>query len=296
MESMTRRSTTFGAVIFAALAGLSGCKQKVLCPGLDVCGGSVVGDWVLDGNNPNSQSCMEDLYTPPADPRLQKGADVPAARTPIPEPALWDWCHRLVTGPGEMIIVTGGTPRFDNESAQVGAAMLHYDGSGTEGGFTLTTVLTGRFTMNFPPICMHSFGAADNAMGDVCTQLATFLSGQNLTRYKNISCGKDDPTDAFSGCDCTFDLNDVQASAGRYVSQSGGVLLHLPGNNFPESVSVCASADRLQLTGADGEYLFDRLGLRTLDMVRVTSNCTNMAQDIGELGVDCGGLCGTPCM
>jgi hypothetical protein len=150
MEPMTRRSTTFGALIFAALAGLSGCKQKVLCPALDACGGNVVGDWVLDFNNPNSQSCVEDLYTPPPDPRLQKGAMFPPPARPSPSPR-WDWCHRPHHRPRrQIIIVAGGTPRFDNESAQVGAAMLHYDGSG-HGGATPSRRSDGRFTMNFPP-------------------------------------------------------------------------------------------------------------------------------------------------
>jgi hypothetical protein len=58
-------------------------------------------------------------------------------------------------------------------------------------------------------------------------------------------------------------------SKGSVIQTSANELVHVPGNNFPEKVNFCLQGDRLQLTGADGQYLFDRLGLRTMDMLRV---------------------------
>src|SRR5689334_16428207 len=81
----------FGLVV----ALTAGCKQEVLCPALSDCGGAVPsGDYVLDMSH---ASCSEDLWIPPVDPRL-KGADLPAARTPFPEPAHFDWCQLIGTG------------------------------------------------------------------------------------------------------------------------------------------------------------------------------------------------------
>jgi hypothetical protein len=45
-------------------------------------------------------------------------------------------------------------------------------------------------------------------------------------------------------------------------------LLQLPFTNFPQRVTFCNQGDRLQLTGADGDYLFGQRGLRTLDLVK----------------------------
>src|SRR5882724_7178799 len=106
--------TPFLAVCGLVAALTSGCKQAVHCSELGACGGPVpLGTWTLTppvGAAPAHGSCIEDLYVPISDPRLVNGGDVPAARTPLPEPALYDWCDALVTSGGTAISTRDSIP------------------------------------------------------------------------------------------------------------------------------------------------------------------------------------------
>jgi hypothetical protein len=254
--------------LFAALA--TGCKQDPLCPALDSCGGAVpIGDWVL---SPGHGSCSEDLYVPATDTRLVMG-DLPAARTPPPEPALFDWCLLLVTGPGDSIQVK--PPRFYYESGPVGAASVRYD---DKKHFAAGITRTGTYTLDFPGYCMRAFGAMDKPadpvndpngpMVNVCKQLEVPLaaSGAGEGSYRNTTCDPN-PADP-AGCLCTFLVAETGGPSGAYSQLNGNTLLQLPGTNFPQKVTFCNKGDSLQLTGTDGEYLFDIRGLRTMDLVR----------------------------
>jgi hypothetical protein len=296
---MTRSATTTLATL-ATLAVpmlLTGCKQQVLCPALDSCGGQLpAGDsvWILDSGHP---SCSEDLYTPAPDPRLVQ-ADLPAARTPPPEPALYDWCLLLVTSPGDDIVAK--SPRFYYESGPIGAATIHYND--TTHHYIMSTTRTGTYTLDFPNFCMRAFGGQDTpsdpakpagSTGKVCDKLQVSLRAKAAVAFRNITC-QANPADPL-GCLCSFDVSDKQENVGAYSPANDGTILHLPGNNFPQTVSYCVQGNRLQLTGAGGEYLFDRLGLRTLDLVQATVNCTDHMQGPGEDGVDCGPACPILC-
>jgi len=288
-----RLATLPTVAILAAPMLMTGCKQQAQCPALDTCGGSIVGDWQLAAGH---ASCSEDTYVAPADPRLM-GGDLPVARTPPPEPALYDWCDLLVTGFGGIVhspplFYTASPTGFQGPAGVanyyvgglIGAATIHYDVDGT---YTLSTTRTGTFVLDFPSVCMRAFGAQDGnpinpavdpatmmlvdpTTGNVCQQLEFGLRKGGGTKYSNIGCQLD-PNDppAAAGCLCQFDLSDTQTSSGKYGVQ-GGTVQHLPGNNFPEYATFCSQGDQLQLTGADSVYLFDRVGLRTLDLVRFT--------------------------
>jgi hypothetical protein len=265
---------------------LTSCKQPALCPGLGDCGGALPAgksDWVL---NPSHPSCTEDLYTQPADPRLVN-AYLPAARTPIPEPTTYDWCLLLVTAPGDDIVAK--LPNLFTESPDVGAATLHLNTEDTS--FILSTTRTGRFRADFPAYCMRAFGAT----GDLCGRLTSTLTMKVPTKYKNISCTPN-PAER-NGCLCDFDLVEREESRGSYLS-GGGTMIYIPGNNFPQNVNYCLQGDTMNLTGADGTYLFDRLGLRTMSMQNLPTAagaCSNKVHDLGEDGVDCGPACPIMC-
>jgi hypothetical protein len=304
---MTRSATTKLALLstLATLAvpmSVTGCKQQVLCPALDSCGGDFpVGDWTLDPGHP---SCSEELYTPPADPRLVN-ADLPAARTPPPEPALYDWCDLLVAGsgvkvPDDDLVVK--PPNFFAESPPIGAATIHYD---TNRHYVMSTTRTGTFILDFPAYCMRAFGAVDTALdpaaapgstGTVCDKLQASIRAVAPAKVHNFTCQLD-PNDPAGqqGCLCQYDLSDRQESAGYVEPPVDSTMLHLPGNNFPENATYCVQGNQLQLTGTDGQYLFDRLGLRTLDLVKATVNCTDHMKGPGEDGVDCGPACPILC-
>ncbi len=295
---MIKRATTRLAKLatLATLAlpmAMTGCKQPSLCPGISVCGGDLpVGDWVLAAGHP---SCSDDLYTPAADPRLV-GGDLPAARTPPPEPALYDWCQLLVaTDAPDITNTVYKLPNLYAESAEVGAAVIHYS---ADRHFKISTTRTGTFTADFSAYCMRAFGAVDTPATSttpvvtVCQKLTASLNARVRAQYTNIGC-----SDYEGGCFCTFDLSDWQESSGIADAPSGGSMRHLFSNDFPQNVSYCASGDNLQLMASGGEYLFDRLGLRTLDLVRNTTpiDCTDHKQGYGEDGVDCGAACPVLC-
>lgn len=293
-QSQPRSSFQAGALAACALiAGLAGgCKQSVLCEELGDCGGNApIGDWLLSPGHP---SCSEDLYIPPTDTRLVMGDQV-VARTPTPEPALFDWCLLLVTHADNILTKP---PRFYYESGPIGAATVHY---GADGRYSAGLTRTGTYTLDFPTMCMRAFGAKDitdatGAVIPVCKQLEEPLraSGIGEGSYPNTTCipNKDDP----GGCLCAFDVTETGGSAGTYqVLEDGKTIMHLPGNNFPMKATFCNKGGSLELTGADGDYLFGQRGLRTLDLAPFVANCTDGVQGAGEDGVDCGGACPTAC-
>jgi hypothetical protein len=317
MTKSLTTTTAFSLTILALpLIGVGCFKQAPLCPPLDSCGGGLpVGDWTLDGTQPLSAACSEDLYTPPEDPRLVQ-ADLPAARVPPPTPALYDWCDLLVTTPNIPVAnptnpasqkpttnnsIVGRLPNFSFETFPIGAATIHYDASNK---YVLSTTRTGRYAIDFPAYCMREFGAVDtprdpNALpattGTVCQKLQDALPFIAPPIYENIACqpGTSDP----EGCVCGFDVADREVSSGTVGVNPNDTseMTHLPGNDFPEDVTYCVQTNRLELTGANGQYLFDRVGLRTLDMVKVTVNCTDGMRGPGEDGVDCGPACPMLC-
>jgi hypothetical protein len=296
MSRSTIRSSLAVCGVLATLATVTaGCKQPVMCEPLDDCGGAIpVGDWVLATG---TSSCTEEIYVAPPDPRLIQ-ADIPVARLPPPEPALFDWCELLVTGPGDDI-VTRAPPYLYTGVAPIGRVALHYE---ADGRYRLSTTRAGLYSIDYPWYCMRAFGGADKLAADgvttitVCEQLTKGLTAKVAKKYKNISCvpnGIDPP--AQTGCICSFDLQEVQESVGFYGATSARKIQHLPGNNFPQVATYCAQGNRLQLTGTDGAYLFDRVGLRTLDLVQTAANCEDGMQGPGEDGLDCGPGCDIMC-
>lgn len=282
-----------GCCALVAALGM-GCSQKPLCAELGACGGTPVGDWMLSANHP---SCSEDLYTPPADPRLDQG-DQPAARTPPIEEALYDWCDLLVTNGGQKVATV--EPTFSYENGTIGAAFIHYDPIGTNGSGTYTAALTrtGRYTIPFPALCIRQFGAT----GDVCSKLQAQLTSSSA--HKDILCQANSPADP-AGCICQFDVAVQSGGSGLYQQLSKNTLVHeltvqfpdkSPAAAFPQKVTFCSRGGTLQLTGADGGYLFDEPGLRTMDLAGTTLDCTDGLKGPNEDGVDCGLACPMACV
>jgi hypothetical protein len=305
-SSPTNYSPT-GSAVFALcglIAALSiGCAQKPLCPELGNCGGPLpVGAWALSPGHP---SCSEDLYNPPPDTRLVK-ADQPPARTTPPEVALYDWCDLLVTNGGLMIQTHPA--RFSFETGSIGAAWVRYDGAGN---YSAGITRTGTYIIDFPALCMREFGAMDNRPADpskdpngppvnICQQLQAQIVSTSTHRNTLCAQNPDDP----AGCLCRFDVSDTKAGAGSYRLRDAQTILHLvntslpdmaPLIDFPAAATFCNKGSSLELTGANGEYLFNEPGLRTLDLGSVMINCTDGVLGPGEEGVDCGAACGKAC-
>jgi hypothetical protein len=295
--------TPFLAVCGLVAALTPGCKQAVHCSELGACGGSVpLGTWTLTpavGAAPAHGSCIEDLYVPVSDPRLVNGGDVPAARTPLPEPALYDWCDALVTSGGTAISTRDAIPY--RESPPVAGASIRLS---PDGSFSAGITQTGTFVLDFPASCMREFGARDGLSidpmatppgppGDVCAQLQTKQrkAVADTGAYKNTTClpNSADP----GGCVCAFEDQETGGPSGYFSQKDSNTLQFETDKNFPNLVTYCNKGDSLELTGKDGEYLFGIRGLRTLNLA--ISNCMDGVKGPYEEGVDCGGQCPTPC-
>jgi hypothetical protein len=276
--------------VLATLAiGCDRFMQQPRCPVLGACGGAIpVGDWVL---RPGHPSCSEDIYVAPTDTRLVM-ADLPAARTPPPEPALFDWCDLLVTNGGNM--VQAHPPRFYYQDGQIGNASIHY---GADGHFSAGLTRTGTYTLDFPAYCMRAFGATDGRPADpqsdpngppvsLCKQLevAVRASGLGEGSYRNTTCDAN-PADP-QGCLCTFDVTETGGPTGTYQLLDSHTLLQLPFTNFPQRVTFCNQGDGLELTGADGDYLFGLRGLRTMSLTRAPAPQASMAIPAADAGSD----------
>ncbi len=295
----TTLSCVSGLALVLAAALTSGCSQKPACEELGSCGGPLpIGSWTL---KPGFGSCSEDLYDPAADTRLIGGAEVPAARTPPIEPAVYDWCDSLVTSSGTSIQTHAAN--FYAESAPVGAATIRID---PNGHWAAGITNTGTYVLDFPAICMREFGAMDGRSvdpsadppgppGDVCKQLQVPLaaSGKGNGADSNTTC-QVNPAD-LGGCLCAFDVSATGGPSGYYSQTSSNTIQFLPGTNFPLDVTYCNLGDSLELTGTDGEYLFGIKGLRTMHLAKVVPNCADGAAGPGEDGIDCGGSCPNAC-
>src|SRR5262249_49668487 len=123
------------------------------------------------------------------------------------------------------------------------------------------------------------FGAMDGKVADpvndpngplvgVCKQLQVpiGMSGTGEGSYQNTTCdpNPDDP----GGCLCTFDVTETAGPSGHYQLVDDHTIIHYSDRNFPQKATFCNTGDRLQLTGADGAYLFDQRGLRTFDLTK----------------------------
>jgi hypothetical protein len=269
LTSQSRHLMAVGAFI-AALT--SGCQQKPLCPELGNCGGpDPIGNWDLA---PGYPSCMEDLYAPASDLRLAK-PNVPPGRTPPPEPAVYDWCDQLVNGarPQSGQLAQYHQPGFYYESGQVGQANLRIN---QDGSYTLGSARTGIFLLEFPAKCVRMYGAMDglpivegdptSPVGGVCKQLEKPIadSGTGEGSYSNTICAPN-PNDP-GGCVCQFDVSETGGPSGPWKRINANTIEFILQKNFPSRATFCNKGGTLELTGADGDYLFGVKGLRTFKM------------------------------
>ena len=271
MKAMTTKALS-AVGLCALLAQLAACAQKPLCPELSDCGGPVpYGDWQLA---PGYGSCTEDLYVPPADTRLIKPT-VPAGRDPLPEPAVFDWCDLLITSGGTEI--QAQPPRFYYESGPIGSSDVRIN---MDGSFSASITRTGTYYLDFPAICMRQFGAGDNRIidpikdptgpsGNICQQLEKPVGASGLGEgsYRNTICIPN-PSDP-EGCLCRFDVTETGGPGGYFHVVNHNTLEFIPQMNFPGKVTYCNKGSYLELTAADGDYLFGQKGLRTFKLKNI---------------------------
>jgi len=262
-KPMTQRIAS-AVPMLALLASFTGCAQKPLCPELSSCGGpDPLGAWELA---PGYGSCTEDLYIPATDLRLAQNNKTPAL-VPPPEPAVYDWCDQLVASGGGKINLND--PNAYYESIQVGQASVKFLSDGT---YTAGMTKTGTFILDLPAACVRAFGARDglpidpndptSPTGNACKQIQKPVNDDftNSGAMFNTVC-EPNPQEP-QGCLCRFDVSSTGGPVGFWKRHNNTLTLNNQGN-FPTKIVFCNRGSELELTGADGDYLFGVKGLRT---------------------------------
>jgi hypothetical protein len=254
--------------LLALLALATGCAQKPACPELGSCGGpEPLGAWVLA---PGYPSCTEDLYIPLTDLRLAQNDKTPAMVAP-PEPAVYDWCDQLVASGSTMLNINDAIAY--TESVQIGQASVKFNPDGT---YTAGMTRTGVFVIDLPASCVRGFGAQDgrpinpqdpmSATGGVCQQLGYQLNTDytNSGAIFNTVCVAN-PKE-LDGCLCRFDVSSTGGPVGFWKRVNSNTLRLTNQSNFPSNITYCNRGSQLELTGANGDYLFGVKGLRTFKL------------------------------
>jgi hypothetical protein len=266
-KPMTQRIAS-AVPLLALLVLAAGCAQKPLCPELGSCGGpDPLGAWQLA---PGYPSCTEDLYVPQTDLRLAQNNKTPAL-VPPPEPAVYDWCDQLVaSGAGKINL---NDPAAYTESVQIGQASVKFNPDGT---YTAGMTRTGVFVLDLPAACVREFGARDglpidpndpmSPIGNVCQQIQKPVNDDftNSGAVFNTVCVPN-PQDP-QGCVCRFDASSTGGPVGFWKRLNTNTLELNNQANFPTKIVFCNRGSELELTGANGDYLFGVRGLRTFKL------------------------------
>jgi hypothetical protein len=262
------------------LAG--GCAEGDVCKALGACGGNPVGGWTL---KTGPASCQLPVYQPPRDIWLF-GRGAPVARQPPPEPAYSDQCHGLVYDSNREKPVSN-RPFFPSEEAPYGEARIKYT---DDGHYEASFVRTGVYALSFSRTCMRQYGSDAD-----CQTMEGFLNPMDGQDGEGTATKVQCKEGAEPGsCDCSFEPPAVKPDRGLYAI-TGSEITHYSQAHamFPAPATFCVKGDDLQLTGSRGLSLYNRAGLRTMELQRV--NCDDGEQGPGEEGVDCGLVCPNAC-
>jgi hypothetical protein len=108
-----------------------------------------------------------------------------------------------------------------------------------------------------------------------------------------MRCSEDDE----GGCLCEYDLTLFTGAPGTWAAADGMITFYdtsnAPSPPAPAEYCVKDGGNTLELTGHNGQNLFNRYTLRTLTLHPVS--CSDGVQDQGEKGVDCEGPCDAVC-
>lgn len=274
--------------LIAGLAGaltLAGCSQGPVCKELASCGGDPLGVWAqAPGPAGAANYCQESLHMPPLQDYRQ-GQPTPVARMRVPENMNLDWCYNLVLAPSDMDTVKKHLYWWE-DLPYTGGLVTYND----NGNYNIDFSREGRVQRYYSESCLTQYGH-----GSDCTNFQEALEKANegAREYHDFKCSQDA---AKGGCNCSFFIGEANAQSGVY-KKNGSVLTHYstaPTARYTQA-SFCISPDgkKMQLSGINNSFLWERHGLRTIELVKV--NCEDGMQGPGEAGVDCGLRCPNSC-
>ena len=261
----------------------SSCSQGPVCEELASCGGSPVGQWAQ--RPPESQAgtyCQESMNRPPVEGHLQNQLH-PVARQRLPEKTHADWCYELVITGDEVSSLKKHNYWWENFPYIKG--LVEYNDNGEfRMGFNREAFVDRWYSQT----CMRKYGYSGS-----CKDFEAELEKANVGagEYNTFNCTENAQK---GGCDCNFNIFEVHSVFGRYAVE-GGAISHFPAspNAHFSQAALCVQGDTMQLSGMFNSFLWDRPGLRTIELVRV--NCEDGVQGPGEQGVDCGRGCPNAC-
>ena len=278
--SIPVREVTVAALM--AAVSLLGCAQGPVCKELGNCGGNPVGIWAQKPLDQDPKYCQEMVNRPPLTEYL-RNQPTPVARSRLPEGTNLDWCYGLVLTPDETSPVKGHQYWWEN-LPYIGGKVSYTD----DGTFRIDFGRQALVHRYYSRTCLSQYGHVAD-----CPKFAERLetANQGAGEYFDFKC---EDNSEKGGCNCTFNIAEANAMFGRYSLQ-GSTLTHFPASPIGDfsQAAICVNGDTMELSGLNNSYLWDRQGLRSMELVRV--NCQDGQMGPGEGGVDCGAACPNSC-
>jgi hypothetical protein len=276
-----------GLVLFSACG--KGAKGE--CPQLDICGGSPASDtpWKV------TDYCQVPVVRPsqPSDVNDFTSAGmsaVPLAPTiapPQPNPVVatqttsGDWCSSLLYKPDDTI----GNANLWHEAPQISAdpakpSTMIFGKDGTYLTKLILEVPQGQDFTHFARHCLIANGAPNPTCDKLAKGLTDFykpVKDSVPPSFGNIMCADSSQSDG--GCDCTYTYTVQVDDSGTWaiskedntlllqdspVLQFNGQTMNAQASTTMLQSSICASGNRLELSGVRGGSLSNIQGLRTL--------------------------------
>jgi hypothetical protein len=260
------------------------CSPAPLCKELKSCGGNPMDKWAQlpRGEETPGTYCQEVVHLPPEEAHL-RGQLAPTARQRLPEKTTIDWCSELVITADEKAAIKNHNYWWEDLPYVNGFLEYQSDGKYYAG-------LSRRGTVDrwYSRTCLGKYG-----YGGSCEDFQKAFETANMGagEYNHFECKENTVR---GGCDCSFNVFEVNKIYGSY-SVEGSTITHYPASpseHFSQA-TLCVTDDKIKLSGKDNSFLWDRSGLRSVEMVRM--NCNDGQKGPGELGVDCGLGCPNPC-
>jgi hypothetical protein len=253
---------------------LPSCTTAQHCEPLQSCGGELlpagqkVSSWVATGDG----TCTDEIQ-PPVVPVSLSQQPATEANSKGAGQATLDWCSSLAVKPD-------GTLHFTNFSLSqvlpMKQAELQFKADGTYFAHFLTQQPE---QMAFSAACRAAQG-----VNWTCAELGRHINA-SIVAESNVKYFRCQDADD-GGCNCDSLLLLFTGVQGAYGSTGGITTFYDQQSNSPPApADYCVKPDSLELTGHDGQALFNRTGLRTITYHRAT--CSDGLQDADEDGIDC---------
>jgi hypothetical protein len=273
------------AGLAAAAAPACGKGAKGSCPQLDICGGSPASDtfWqvtdfcMVPSVRPSQPSDVSDFTTMmPLAPTIAPPQPNPVVAT---QTTSGDWCSSLNYKPDDTI----GNANLWHESPQISAdptkpSTMFFGKDGSYLTKLILEVPQGQDFTHFARRCLIANGAPNPTCDKLAKGLTDFykpIKDSVPPTFSNIMCA--DASDG--GCDCTYTYTVQVDDSGTWaiskedntlllqdspVLQFNGATMNAQATTTMLQSSICASANRLELSGVRGGSLSNIQGLRTL--------------------------------